>query len=386
VPVSGGSVDDLRPLVNVPDDDAWHLFVAWLVAALRPGRPFPVLVVNGEPGAAKSTLCKFARALIDPSRAPLRRPPRDERDLAIAAGNSWVVGYDNLSGIPPYLSDGLCSLATGGGFSTRELYTDADEWIFDGTRPVLLNGIEDLATRSDLLDRSLTLTLPTIPDERRRDEEGLLQDFEAVRPRVLGALLDAVSAALRNRAGVRLREKPRMADFACWVVAAEPSLGWPDGAFIDAYLGNRNAANELALESSPAAAMVLAFMAHHELWEGTLAELLAALDKMADDKTKKLRDWPTKPRALSGQLRRVAPNLRAAGLTVTFGPHRRTGSPVRLEQACKRRSPSPTVTRSSRPNPLRDKGNDGGDGGDGELQGRSGEGDSPPHGDAWEGD
>src|SRR5262249_4514810 len=154
----------------------------------------------------------------------------------------------NLSGLPDFLSDALCSLATGGGLATRELYSDADEKLFAATRPILLNGIEDIATRPDLLDRAVTLTLPTIPEMQRRDEEELFRDFEAVRPRVLGALLDAVSAGLRNRPRVRLTSKPRMADFALWVVAAEPALGWQSGAFLKAYTENRGQANELALE------------------------------------------------------------------------------------------------------------------------------------------
>jgi integrase len=173
------------------------------VAALRPDRPFLILAVNGEQGSAKSTLCRMARAPLDPNISPLRRPPRDDRDLMIAASNGWVVGYDNLSGIRPELSDTLCCLATGGGFGTRELYTDDDEKLFAAMRPVLVNGIEDLATRADLLDRALTLTLPVISDERRRDEGGLWRQYEEVRPRVLGALLDALTVRKGPRKGER---------------------------------------------------------------------------------------------------------------------------------------------------------------------------------------
>jgi hypothetical protein len=323
VPVAGGSVEDLQPLVNIDNANDWYLFVGWLVAALRPGRPFPILCVNGEQGSAKSTLCRMGRALIDPNKAPLRRLPRDERDLAIAAENGWFMAFDNLSGLPALLSDALCSLATGGGLATRELYSDADEKLFAATRPVLLNGIEDIATRADLLDRAVTLTLPEIPDKFRRDEDELFAEFERVRPRVLGALLDAVSAALRNRPGVRLPEKPRMADFATWVVAAEPALGWPVGAFLRSYAANRGAANDLALESSPAARAVLDHMSGCALWQGTAAELLDVLEKRVGEKAAKRRDWPATPRALSGHLRRLAPNLRKAGVRVTFG---RTGN------------------------------------------------------------
>ena len=191
--MGGGSIVELRSLVNLPDEDAWCLAVAFLLAALCPNRPIPIMAVNGEQGSAKSTLCRMMRALLDPNVAALRRPPKDERDLMIAAANGWIVAFDNLSNLAASLCDVLCTLATRGSFSTRELFTDAEEKLFDAIRPMILNGIEDVATRPDLLDRALTITLPEIPEERRRDEDELWRIFEQLRPRILGALLDAVS-------------------------------------------------------------------------------------------------------------------------------------------------------------------------------------------------
>ena len=78
--------------------------------------------------------------------------------------------FDNVSGLPSWISDTLCRLATGGGFAVRQLYTDQDEVIFDATRPVILNGIEDIVTRPDLADRALFLQLQPIPEASRRTE------------------------------------------------------------------------------------------------------------------------------------------------------------------------------------------------------------------------
>src|SRR5262249_45998132 len=150
-----------------------------------------------------------------------------------------------LSHVAPWLSDALCRLSTGGGFATRELYTDMDEIIFDSQRPVMLTSIEEVATRSDLLDRCLVVWLPTIPADRRRAEADLMAAYEKVRPQILGALLDAVSAALRNLATVKLEGLPRMADFALWASAAESAFGWDEGTFYRAYQGNRESANEV---------------------------------------------------------------------------------------------------------------------------------------------
>lgn len=342
LPQRGGTVEELRPFVNVPDDDAWVLLVAWLVAALRPVGPYPVLAVNGEQGSAKSTLCRVVRSLIDPNIASLRRPPRDDRDLMIAAINGWVVAFDNLSGVPASLSDCLCTLATGGGFATRELYTDDSEKLFDAMRPVMLNGIDDLATRSDLLDRAVNLTLPVIPAEKRKNEADLWPRFDHARPRILGALLDAVSAALRNRASVHLSEKPRMADFATWATAAEPALGWQPGTFLRAYLSNRGEANTLAVEMAVLGPAVIGLMNLRTEWRGTAHELLTQLNTHhSDEQTRRRRDWPGSERKLSGDLRRLAPNLRRIGIEIIFG-EREPGSGRRLIVI--RKCPDSTVT------------------------------------------
>src|SRR5262249_53324906 len=174
-----------------------------------------------------------------------------------AAGSGHVLAWDNVSGLPPWISDTLCRLATGGGFAVRQLYTDEDEVLFDATRPVILNGIEDIVTRPDLADRAVFLTLEPIPEECRRPEAELWAAFEAERPRILGVLLDAVVEGLRRLPETRLPKLPRMADFALWVTACEAAL-WPAGAFWSAYCGNRDEAAEGVIDADPIAAAVRA--------------------------------------------------------------------------------------------------------------------------------
>ena len=159
IPVPGGSVEALKPFLNVKNDVDFVLVVAWALAVLRNRGPYPVIVLSGEQGSAKSTFSAILRALLDPNTAPLRALPREDRDLFIAASNGHVLAFDNVSGLPAWISDTLCRLATGGGFAVRQLYTDQDEVLFDAARPVILNGIEDIVTRPDLADRALFLTL-----------------------------------------------------------------------------------------------------------------------------------------------------------------------------------------------------------------------------------
>jgi hypothetical protein len=314
-PEWGGDIDDLRPFLNVSGNDGFVLTLAWLIGALHPFGPYPLLVLHGEQGSAKTTTARLLRALVDPNFAPVRSEPREPRDLMIAANNGWICAFDNLSSLAPSLSDALCRLSTGGGFGTRALYTDDEEIIFEAKRPVILTGIEELAVRGDLLDRALIIDLPHIPEKHYQSEEQFWRKYENKRPQLLGALLTAVSAALSKQSEVSSDRLPRMADFAKWVSAAEPALAWERGTFLRAYLANRKAANELALETPVADAVRKLTLP----WTGTATELLAALDVLVNVRTQRARIWPESPHQLSNRLRRLAPNLRHIGVFVEFG-------------------------------------------------------------------
>lgn len=341
-PVRGGSLNELRKLINVRDDYDWIMIVAWLVAAFRPRGPYPILIITGEQGSAKSTLSRMLRSLIDPNKAALRNAPKDERDLVIAAKNGQVIALDNLSKIPESLSDALCRLSTGGGFGTRQLFTDTDEILFEVQRPVILNAITEVCTRSDLLDRAVSVTQNAIPAHQRLTESELWARFNSLKGEALGVILDAVSYACSASSQVRLNTMPRMADFATWVQAAEPALPWEQGQFLLAYESKRVAANESAIESCVVASTLTSFMEHHTKWQGTATEMMDALKPVKDATDQRSDDWPKLPHIFTNRIKRIVPNLRAIGLNVEF---KKTGS-VRL--LCISRTPEYT-NRPQRP-------------------------------------
>jgi hypothetical protein len=317
IPVGGGSIESLRAFLNVQTDADFVLVVAWALACLRNRGPYPVIVLSGEQGSAKSTFSAILRALLDPNTAPLRALPREDRDLFIAASNGHVLAFDNVSGLPAWISDTLCRLATGGGFAVRQLYSDQDEVLFDAARPVILNGIEDIVTRPDLADRAVFLTLEPIPEDRRRPEQELWAAFEAERPRLLGVLLDAVAKGLAELPRTKLDKLPRMADFALWATACETEL-WPSGTFWSAYCGNRDEAVEGVIDADPIAAAVRALVQTRTEWTGTASELLGALAELAGERVARSKTWPDSPRALAGRLRRAATFLRKIGINMGF--------------------------------------------------------------------
>src|SRR5947199_265451 len=124
------TIEALNAYLNLASQDDFILVVAWLLAALRSGGPYPLLAISGEQGSAKTVLSKLLKALIDPNAAPVRSLSREERELMIAANNGYMLAFDNLSGLPIWLSDALCRLASGGSFAVRRLYTDDEEYSF----------------------------------------------------------------------------------------------------------------------------------------------------------------------------------------------------------------------------------------------------------------
>jgi hypothetical protein len=317
VPVAGGSISTLRSFLNIKSDADFVLVVSWILAALRDRGPYPVIALSGEQGSAKSTFSGLIRSVLDPNTAPLRALPREDRDLFIAANNGHVLAFDNVSGLPHWISDTLCRLATGGGFAVRQLYTDQDEILFEAARPVILNGIEDFVTRPDLADRSLFLTLNPIPEKDRRPEAELHAAFEADRPRILGVLLDAVVTGLNRLSQTRLERLPRMADFALWAAACETAF-WTAGTFEAAYRSNRDEAVDNVIDSDPIASAVRTMMAARPNWTGTALDLLVVLYRIAGEGVARSRSWPKTPRALAGKLRRALTFLRKIGIEITF--------------------------------------------------------------------
>ena len=236
----------------------------------------------------------------------------------IAASNAWLVCFGNLSSVDDKLSDAMCRISTGSGFATRTLYTNDDETIFQACRPQMVNGIPDLARSGDLVDRCVTILLPSRDEALRSFEDDLWHEFEADLPEMLGFLLDCVSCALRRLPEVKLSRRPRLVDFARWVEAAAPALGWKPGDFLADYVKNRETSARTVVEgdvAGPALLRALAFAPKNE-FNGTSTELLGLLSAHGTDEEKRSKRWPNNPTAMGIRLRRIAPALRKLGAVV----------------------------------------------------------------------
>ena len=317
-PEAGYGIDELRAFANVASEDDFVLVVFWLLAALRDRGPYPILVLNGEQGSGKSSFSRRLRALVDPSSPAIQGPPKDEPELVVTAQNAHLLVFDNLSHIDAALSDALCRLATGSGFATRAKYTDKDENIFEGARPIILNGIPSLADRADLAERAITIRLAAIPEDKRRPEDEQDAEFELARPRILGALCTALSAALRNIGTTRLGRYSRMADFEKWGTASEPGLGWEPGTLSKTYAVSRKDTADTAFENNIVAVTLVAWLdrSRNTFWEGTATELLSHLNGEVSESNRQMRSWPKTVSSLGMHLARSTPVLRAKGVNL----------------------------------------------------------------------
>ncbi|MGL4554296.1 MAG: hypothetical protein ACRC33_24295, partial [Gemmataceae bacterium] len=322
LPVSGRPLSSLLQLLHFARPETGTLLSAYLVTCLVPDIPHPVALVTGPQGAAKSTLCRLLRRLIDPSCLEgLSLPPRKE--LPQVLFKHWFASFDNVGSLPDDVSDMLCRAVTGEGISRRQLFSDDEDVIFQLRRCVCLNGIH-LSARPDLLDRAIHFPLERLAAGRTRDEASVLAEFESMRPELLGALFDALAGAMKARPALRLSGLPRMADFATWGAAASEALGTGAGAFLSLYAGNIRELHEEAVLDSPVAFAIAEYMATREVFCGTATELLKALVKTLGGSGEHLaRGLPRSASTLTKQLNLMRVNLAETGLRVESGRTRR---------------------------------------------------------------
>lgn len=315
---------DLLPTANEGDR---MLAISWLLGAFKPKGPFPVLVINGEQGSAKSSTTRLLRRIIDPHSRDMCEPPRGTRDFVAIVKNGYVIAMDNLSKIDPWLSDSLCRVATGtGALGGRTLYTTDDISSFTAARPTILNGIPTFVEREDLTDRAIHLELPEIPENKRRDDDSYWEEIDGLMPEIVGSLLNDVARAHANWAGVKLGKSPRMSNFVRWVVAG---LG-PDRSklFLEAYEKKRISATEDLVEHNEVAQAIIAMMSKQSTYSGTMTSLVNDLFPFAPNPDKY---WPENAWQMRNKLRRVKPELRKVGIELINNGRDRKNGRTRVE-------------------------------------------------------
>lgn len=314
-PERGGSIDRLWKYINITTVTDQALLIAWLIGSFRPEGPYPVLIMKASRGSGKTTAMSLIRSLIDPAEADKRALFRTEQDLYIAAENNWIMSYDNLVGLSGNQSDWLCRISTGGAFATRKLYSNNTESVMEACRPVVMNGIEDIASRADLISRSIQLNLSPISSDTAKSVREIKSQFEKDQPEIFGVLLDCVADGLRGKDTVQLKQTPRMADFAQFVTPAEKRLSLPDGYIADLLVQRQKQEDRDSIAMEPIAAQLASLLLRQPdmHWTGNMTALLSAITP-----EKKPRNWPDTPRFLSQRLRQMQTQFIDAGISLEW--------------------------------------------------------------------
>ncbi len=317
VPARRGSLDDLRPFLNVARDEDVLLVHAWLVAAMLSHVPCPALCFFGPQGSAKTTQARLLRSLLDPSSVPSLELGQSASELAQNLDHHAVPLFDNLSRLNQRQADFLCRAVTGGGFSKRELFSNDDDVLFSFRRPMLLTGVNVPALQPDLLDRLLLVELRAIPPERRRPEQELQDEFEKARPKIFAGMLAALSGAMRAEQKVKLARPPRMADFARWGAAVAIATGHTQREFEQALAENSRRQVEVVVEGNDlVGAIGDAVKKGGGRWRGGAEALLTKL--VAGRTHEERRGWPRTASALSHELRKLEVSLQQLGIVLTW--------------------------------------------------------------------
>ena len=319
LPERGGDLEQrLFEYINLRNEEARLLMLVYITTSFIPNIAHPIPILYGDKGSAKSTLMKIIKMLIDPAYQALLTLPSDKNELALTLSTNYAPCFDNLSNLQVWQSDMLCSAVTGGGLSKRKLFTDSEEILMDVQGSPILNGIGLVATRDDLLDRSLLFELQRLSPEERKAESDFWKDFEEDRPFILGCIFDTFCEAIKIYPEVQLTELPRMADFTKWGYAVAEAIGGKGEKFLDAYNNNIKLATLDAVEADPVGAALVELLNSQpeKSWEGTPTELLNALNSLPGNTT--ANGLPKAPHVLTRRINEIKSALFDLGIRIEF--------------------------------------------------------------------
>lgn len=312
-PKTGGDLTRFNHYVRLRHAKDQRLNMAWIVTAYLANIPRPINLGTGVQGAAKSTGQRAMKRALDPAMPEdfkLRR-----KDFAQNLDNCFVPLFDNAGPIDEDQSDDMCRATTGSGNADRKLYSDNQSVVRQYKRAMLVNGINNPTERGDFMDRALPVEYERIPKSERRAESDLWAEFEQDHPALLGAVLDALSGAIRLR--TPLAETPRLADWAEYAAAVYEYMGWGRDQFAKDWNAVEEKQHEAALEGSPVAQAVRKLMEDRSNHADTAAKLHDELTTVADGmglNPDRNRLWPKTSNMLWKRIKEASPTLETYGI------------------------------------------------------------------------
>lgn len=337
----------LQQVAPLPNSDHEILRLGFIMAAMWPRGPYPLLSLVGPSESGKGYHAQVIKMLVDPVNAPMQGLPYHEADLLLDAFNERILVLDNITKFPSWGENALCRISTGGALKKRKLYQDRVRVAVKVNNPVIITSTNSIITAADLVSRSMFITLPSMSDTGRQDETDLLNEVRKVRPHILWELLKIVQKALKDAAPVQ--RSSRITPMFRLMLAAEEYLGWDKGSFERAYYRNRSVGHDSVLSdysyvevlrdlvngvSTKTKEAGMSKRAQKAgAWEGTYSELLRTLRDRVPAAHRGPR-WPETPHGLAMQLGAIGTAMEDVGFRITLNTGSTRLSPrVRIERA-----------------------------------------------------
>jgi hypothetical protein len=310
--------DKFMRLTNIAIEDEKILLKVYIVTLFIPLIQHVALQAHGEKGGAKSMLETLIKDLVDPAKPKLFSVHKDRMEFIQQVSHNHLAFYDNLKYIPAWLSDEVCRAVTGSGSGKRVLYSDDEDFVREYRRCLGFNGINVVLTEPDVLDRSIIIEQARINPKDRRPEKEILDEYSELKPKLLGYILDILVEAIKIQPSVKLKELPRMADFAIWGEAIARAMGFPDLKFIQVYNDNIGKQNIEAIENNALGQAIARFFSswynpeQPACWFGTTSEFLNELNMIAVEHNINAasRGWPKAANSLTRRLKTIISNIR----------------------------------------------------------------------------
>jgi hypothetical protein len=310
-----------------------------------------MLIVHGGKGSAKSMFQTLLKEIVDPAKPSLLTIHDDKSEFIQQVAHNYLAAYDNLKYNPKWLSDEACKTITGIGQTKRALYTIDEDKIFEYKHCLMFNGINVAFSESDVIDRSILIELPGIKEENRRTENEILEEFHNLRPKILKQIFDILAKAITMKNDIKIKSKPRMADFVIWGEAISQAMGHKENEFLDAYCNNIRLQNAEVIDSNPVAFAIKKFVEqvlsandgafssnskpNNLIFNGTPAQLLHELEHIASENkiNTQSREWPREQKWLVRRINVIKSNLQQdMGINITVERDLRNTSLIKIEK------------------------------------------------------
>lgn len=331
-PLRGGDINKIFKYINIKRSQR-TLFLTTLISSFVSDIQHPIFLLYGEAGCGKSTTAKILKDIVDPSEYDLLTLPESEDDFFLTIDRHWMTVFDNISIIPYKMSDNLCRIISGGARPKRTHYLNTGLTVVKAEKKVIvINGIENVATREDLLSRCILFECKK--KKHIKPSEELHAAFKKDKPYILGAIFDVLEKAMKIYKTVDFDNDFRMASFAKFGYAISEALGYGGEEFLAAYRENIEFQNNEAVDSNSFASSLITFANQKISWTGLSSHLFIALKKIAVDQGLEVNsyNWPKASSVLLKKMKAIKSVLRKAGVEFKYLGHSNIGSKILIKK------------------------------------------------------